>query len=54
MTLNKTIEFLTKTFKIMHFIKAYTVNVDDIQRIVNIILYKQLNILFVIVLIVAK
>ena len=45
---DKTIEFFTKVFKIIHFNNARAIIVDDVQRIVNIILYKQLIILLVI------
>ena len=37
----KIIEFFIETFKIMHFNNARTVIVDKVQRIVNVILYRQ-------------
>ena len=37
----KIIEFLIEIFKIMHFNNARTIIVDEIQRIVNVILYRQ-------------
>ena len=40
-TFEKIIEFFIKTFKIMHFNNAQTVIVDKVQKIINIILYRQ-------------
>ena len=40
-TFKKIIEFLIETFKIMHFNNARAVIVDEVQKIVNIILYRQ-------------
>ena len=40
-TFEKIIEFFIKTFKIMHFNNARAVIVDEVQKIVNIILYRQ-------------
>ena len=37
----KIIEFFIETFKIMHFNNARAVIVDEVQKIVNIILYRQ-------------
>ena len=43
----KIIEFLIKAFKIMHFNSARAVIANEMQRIVNVILYQQLIILSV-------
>ena len=40
-TFKKIIESLIKTFKIMYFNKARAVIVDEVQKIVNITLYRQ-------------
>ena len=40
-TFEKIIEFFIKTFKIMHFNNAQAVIVDEVQKIVNVILYRQ-------------
>ena len=40
MTFDKTIKFFTKVFKIIDFNNAHAIIVNDVQRIVNIILYK--------------
>ena len=40
-TFKKIIEFFIETFKIIHFNNARAVIVDEIQRIINIILYRQ-------------
>ena len=40
-TFKKTIKFFIKTFKIMHFNNARAIIVDEIQKIVNITLYRQ-------------
>ena len=40
-TFEKIIEFLIETFKIMHFNNAQTVIVEEVQKIVNVILYRQ-------------
>ena len=40
-TFEKIIEFLIEAFKIMHFNSARTVIVDEVQRIVNVTLYRQ-------------
>ena len=37
----KIIKFFIKTFKIMHSNNARTVIVDEVQKIINIILYRQ-------------
>ena len=54
MTFNKIIESFTKIFKIMHFNNACAITADEMQRIINIILYKQSIILLVIISIDAK
>ena len=46
-TFEKIIEFLIETFKIMHFNNARTVIVDEVQRIVNVTLYRQSIVLLV-------
>ena len=38
-TFEKIIEFFIETFKIVHFNNARTIIVDEVQRIVNVILY---------------
>ena len=43
----KIIEFFIETFKIMHFNNARIIIVDEVQKIVNIILYRQSIILSV-------
>ena len=40
-TFEKIIEFFIKIFKIMHFNNARAIIVDEVQKIVNIILYRQ-------------
>ena len=40
-TFEKIIESLIETFKIMHFNNARAVIVDEVQKIVNVILYRQ-------------
>ena len=40
MTFDKTIESFTKALKIMHFNNARVITVNDMQRIINVILYK--------------
>ena len=40
-TFKKIIEFLIEAFKIMHFNNARTITVDEIQKIVNVTLYRQ-------------
>ena len=40
-TFKKIIESFIEAFKIMHFNKTWTIIVDEIQRIVNITLYRQ-------------
>ena len=54
MTFDKTIKSFTKVFKIIYFNNARAITVDDVQRIINIILNKQLIILLVIISIDAK
>ena len=54
MIFDKTIEFFMKVFKIMHFNSACAIIVDNVQRIINVTLYKQLIILFVTTLIDAR
>ena len=49
MIFDKTIKFSTKVFKIIHFNNARTIIVDDVQRIVNVILYEQLITFFIII-----
>ena len=39
-TFEKIIEFFIEVFEIMHFNNARTVIVDEIQKIINIILYR--------------
>ena len=46
-TFKKIIEFLIEAFKIMHFNNARTVIVDEVQKIVNVTLYRQSVILSV-------
>ena len=43
----KIIEFFIEIFKIMHFNNARAIIIDEVQRIVNIILYRQSIVLFV-------
>ena len=43
----KIIEFFIEVFKIMHFYNARTVIVDEIQKIVNIMMYRQSVVLLV-------
>ena len=43
----KIIESFIETFKIMHFNNARAVIIDEIQKIVNITLYRQLVVLSV-------
>ena len=43
----KIIKFFIEVFKIMHFNNARTVIVDEVQRIVNLILYRQSIVLLV-------
>ena len=40
-TFEKIIEFFIEAFKIMHFNSAQAVIVDEVQKIVNVILYRQ-------------
>ena len=46
-TFKKIIESFIETFKIMHLNNARTVIVDEVQRIVNVILYRQSVVLLV-------
>ena len=40
-TFEKIIEFFIEAFKIMHFNNARAIIVDEVQKIVNVILYRQ-------------
>ena len=48
MTFEKIVEFLIKTFKIMQLNSARAIIANEVQRIINVTLYKSLAALFVI------